>query len=369
MSNKFREQCKLPEVYKKALDELTIKLKKVEEELEKIKKMYLEQYGREMTESEIIEVRKKIKEEVKMSDDFVLTEADMPKYTNYVLAEEQEEIYMQFIKEQAKGFFLILELIREQIMLSIQNGDIVGKDKVRIYARIKGIESALKNEETNEYKLDESLKILDDIFALTIVADSKKDVQVIRQNIFDILIKRPKTKKNKYPRINKTIKDKDGIEKQGYSAYHEYGFLTERGFRWIENINIDEYRRQVEECLGEENNSSVSIEELDEIANKTYTSPDELPMLEFHFQTEEEYIRANGIASHTKYKKSLGMENEIRIRQKFLHEDFHRFVDIPLMFEWDSRSKQVRLLGRDETLFTMYPYLKQLQAKKEEMTH
>ena len=88
--------------------------------------------------------------------------------------------------------------------------------------------------------------------------------------------------------------------------------------------------------------------------------------IEIHYQSEEEYERANGVASHTEYKQRHGKENVVFIQQKYLHEEFHRFVDLPIMFEWTSHDDKVRLLDRDETLFTMYPYLRQLQAKKEQ---
>lgn len=362
MSNDFKEKCKVPENYKKAIDRVV--------EVNQLRRECIDQTLKLLAEKNAsihdIEQARILMETIIETGaaSFELSEEEMVNFLTPLTITEQKNGYMRFIKDQAKGFFLILELIKEQILLLIENEQINKDYNVEMLARIKGLDSAVNNEISNKGKLEGKLKIIDDVFGITIIANDKTDVQTIRKHISNSLIKVTKAKT-----INKSIKDKDGNQQPGYNAYHDMGYLNDVAFEWIKDINVDRYKAQVEECLKEDNKTGITLQDLDEIDKKIYQTSEELPIIEIHYQTYEEYERANGIASHEKYKQANGIESMVFIQQKYLHEEFHRFIDLPIMFEWKSRDDEVRLLNRDETLFTMYPYLKQLQAKREEMTH
>lgn len=369
MSNEFKEQCKVPESYKKAVDEVTRLNKKRKEKIERVMNALK---NKNLTKNELGVIRESLETMYKAGESsFELTEEELKDFTTVPTVKQQKEAYMRFIKDQAKGFFMILELIKEQINLLIDNGHIDRDVSVNMYARIKGLESAINNEYGNEGKLEGKIKVLDDIFALRIVAKDKTDVQTIKRHISNSLIK-VMNSKNK----NKPLRDKngnilvgeDGKALPGYSAIHDTGYIYDRAFEWLKDIKVEGYKEQIEKCIKEDEQSEITLEDLDEMDKKEYTSSEELPVIEIHYQSQEEYERAKGVASHTSYKQRMGKENVVFIQQKYLHEEFHRFVDLPIMFEWTSHDDKVRLLDRDETLFTMYPYLKQLQAKKEEMT-
>lgn len=370
MSNDFKEECKLPENYRKAVEKVSETNKKRKEQIESIMKTLKKQ---NLTDVQLARLRKTVEAMFSTGTaSFELTAEELMDFTTVPTEQQQKAAYMKFIKEQAKGFFMILELIKEQIRLLIDNGQIARDVSVNMYARVKGLESAINNEESNEGQLEGKLKVLDDVFGITIVAKDKKDVSTIKKHISNSLIKVIKSKD-----INKSLKDKngniiydkDGKAMPGYTAIHDTGYIHDTAFKWLKSITVDGYKVQIAQCIKEDKEAEITLEDLEEIDRKEYTSPEELPVIEIHYQSEEEYERANGVASHTAYKQRNGKENVVFIQQKYLHEEFHRFVDLPIMFEWTSHDDKVRLLDRDETLFTMYPYLKQLQAKKEQMTH
>ncbi|MBQ6991314.1 MAG: hypothetical protein IJN50_00105 [Clostridia bacterium] len=370
MSNDFKEKCKVPEKYRKAVEEVSQTNKKRQEQIEEIMSALKE---KNLNQNQLNVVRKTVEKLIQSGTaKFELTPEELENFTTVPTEQQQKAAYMKFIKDQAKGFFMILELIKEQIRLLIDNGQIDKDISVNMYARVKGLESAINNEDSNEGNLEGKLKVLDDVFGITIVAKDKKDVSTIKKHISNSLIKVIKSKE-----INKSLKDKngniiydeDGKAMPGYAAIHDTGYINDIAFKWLKNIKVDGYKVQIAQCINEDKEAEITLEDLEEIDKKVYTSPEELPVIEIHYQSEEEYERANGVASHTEYKQRHGKENVVFIQQKYLHEEFHRFVDLPIMFEWTSHDDKVRLLDRDETLFTMYPYLRQLQAKREQMTH
>lgn len=358
----FRKKWKLPKSYLDAMEE---RRKQIDSKLEEIKAEFVKTKQRDMTQEEMDTFRKILVEEYSSIPVEITAEEKRELEESTIIPEtdEQKELLMQFIKEQAKGFFIILELIKEQIELLMQS-NYISKKNVRIIARIKGLESSLNNEQVNKAKMEGKLKIVDDIFGITIIANDKKDILTIRRQISNYLIRVVKAKTKNNP-----VKDENGNQVPGYNAYHDIGYLNNNVFPWIHNINLNEYKEQIEKCIGEENDSTLTQKELEEIYNKNYQYSEQLPAIELHYQTEEEYNRANGIASHTKYKQRNAQENVIDILQKYLHEKFHRFVDIPLMFEWKANENKIRLLERDETLFTIYPYLKRFESERRQREH
>ncbi|MBE5820531.1 MAG: hypothetical protein E7310_06970 [Clostridiales bacterium] len=370
MSNDFKEKYKLPENYRKAIEEVSETNRKRTEQIDEIMSALEE---KNLDKKQLNIVRKTVEELIQAGTaKFELTPEELAKFTTIPTEQQQKAAYMKFIKDQAKGFFMILELIKEQIRLLIDNGQIDKDVSVNMYARVKGLESAINNEDSNEGQLEGKLKVLDDVFGITIVAKDKKDILTIKKHISNSLIKVMKSKP-----INKSLKDKngnillgeDGKPLPGYTAVHDTGYINDKAFEWLDDIKVDGYKEQIAQCIKEDKEAEITLDDLEEIDKKVYTSSEELPVIEIHYQSEEEYERAKGVASHTAYKQRRGKENVVFIQQKYLHEEFHRFVDLPIMFEWTSHDDKVRLLDRDETLFTMYPYLRQLQAKKEQMTH
>ena len=87
---------------------------------------------------------------------------------------EKYSLYNEYISMQKQGFLEVISLVSEMIEQLKLDGEIT--ENVKINARIKSAESALRNDDIEG-------KTLDDVFGVEIVAGNEKSLEKIMQLI------------------------------------------------------------------------------------------------------------------------------------------------------------------------------------------
>lgn len=208
---------------------------------------------------------------------------------------EKYSLYSDYTTNQKRGFIEIIKLI-DRCVLEMQNdGELT--EYIKINARIKSAESALKNDDTDN-------KALDDVFGIEILAGNKEALKKIIDKLEQYL---------------DVIKERKHNKDNGYEAVHR-------------TLNL---KRDMWEKLG-----TRSI---------PYT---EIPIVEFQFKTfEVKENSVSGPANHWEYKG----ETKEEIQQKYDRKEFNEH-NLPIMYTVENH--RIRILSKQETLRELYPFLK-----------
>lgn len=212
---------------------------------------------------------------------------------------EKFMLYNEYIESQKKGFIAVMNFINDKLNDLIAKGKI--SELIQMRARIKSIESAMKND---------SGKALDDVFGIEIITATENEITTILQNLAPYMLK---------------TKCKNHNKPNGYKAKHKYWTFKRDKMHHLTDSNID-YEGNI-------------------------------PMIEFQLKTSEVYVKCNngGTADHTTYKG----ETKEEIQQKYDNGKFNVF-NTPTMWvsENDVNStKKMKLLSSEETLKKLYPFL------------
>lgn len=207
--------------------------------------------------------------------------------------------YKKFVIQQQEQFEIYINYLNRYINSLRSEG--VASNSLRIRARIKAAESALKNDDR---------KALDDVFGIEIICESDNEINTVRELI------------EKYVYI---LKQKIHDKENGYKAIHCSFYLNDK---IIEMLTRDSANKE---------------------ARKLF------PIIEVQYKTEDVFQKANfGSASHEKYKKI-----DINLIKK-LYENNQLKLGINLPFIWvsDPNHNTMRKLSTDEVIEAMYPSLK-----------
>ena len=214
---------------------------------------------------------------------------------------EKYSLYSEYTTNQKRGFVEIIKLVDKCITKLQEEGELT--EYVKINARIKSAESALKNDDIDN-------KTLDDVFGIQILAGNKEALRKILEALQQVLSVTKEHRHNK---------------KNGYEALHK---------------TMDLKRRMWEE-LG---NTGIPYEEL--------------PVVEFQsktFAVKENSV--SGPANDWEYKG----ETKEDIQEMYDRNEFNEH-NLPIMYTEENH--RIRILSKEETVKALYPFLK-LKNKEE----
>lgn len=213
---------------------------------------------------------------------------------------KKENVYLEFIKGQEAGFIRFINYVYETIENLKAKAEI--SPFIEIRARIKDIDSAIKNNSNN--------KILDDVFGIEIICASEEEIHKIKSELEKTL---------------KSTRKKFHDKSNGYKAWHEsYSAIT------TENENI----------------------------NKWKLLDNDVPVIECQYKTIE--VELNPEASHHDYKKVDKKE----IQEKLERETLKIGKQIPKM--WVSRENGFHELEYKEIIQRLYPFIDVTTIKEPE---
>ena len=205
--------------------------------------------------------------------------------------QEKERIYMNFVAEQEQGFMEIVKYIYNVVDLLKQQAKI--STFIEIRARIKSINSAIKNDDTDN-------KALDDVFGVEIICLKEEEIDVIRKELAKFFI---------------SIKSKTHDKPNGYKAKHE-SYCVKQEISVFESLGLDKNNIPITEC-----------------------------------QYKTMHVATNPTAVHYAYK---GV-NEEEIIARLKKETLQIGRDIPRM--WVSRESGIIELSYKEIIQKIYPFV------------
>lgn len=176
-----------------------------------------------------------------MLDDYKLSSEDKKSIEEKNKELNKKNLYLEFINSQRNGFYRFINYLNETIFTLQQQAKI--SDFIEVRARIKDINSALKNDET---------KALDDVFGVEIVCEDEEEINIIQNHIEKKMVSK---------------KNKDHNKDNGYKAKH-------RSYSSSPSNNIDN--------------------------DKWYLEGEDVPVIECQFKTIA--VDRNKKASHHDYK-------------------------------------------------------------------
>ena len=114
-----------------------------------------------------------------MLDDYKLSLEDKKSIEEKNKELNKKNLYLEFINSQRNGFYRFINYLNETIFTLQQQAKI--SDFIEVRARIKDINSALKNDET---------KALDDVFGVEIVCEDEEEINIIQNHIEKKMVSR-----------------------------------------------------------------------------------------------------------------------------------------------------------------------------------
>lgn len=212
--------------------------------------------------------------------------------------------YKKFVMQQQDQFEKYINYLNRYINSSKREG--VVSNSLRIRARIKAAESALKND---------NKKALDDVFGIEIICQSDDEINTVRKHI------------EKYVYI---LKQKIHDKENGYKAIHCSFYLNDT---IIDMLTRDSENKETRRLF---------------------------PIVEVQYKTEDVFQKANfGSASHERYKRiDINL-----IKKLYENEQLRLGINLPFMWVSDPNHNTMRKLSTDEVIEAMYPSL-QLKEKE-----
>lgn len=208
---------------------------------------------------------------------------------------EKYSLYSDYVTTQKRGFVEVIRIVDDLISELQDNGELTGY--VKINARIKSTESALRNDDKED-------KTLDDVFGIEILAGNEKALRKIVNKLEECM----RVRKEK-------IHDKDN----GYKAMHRIMDLTREIYERISKGRVP------------------------------YT---QVPLVEFQFKTFEVKENAtSGPANHWEYKG----ETKEQMQEMYDRNEFNEH-NLPIMYTVENH--RIRILDKQETIRELYPFLK-----------
>ncbi len=205
------------------------------------------------------------------------------------------ELYNDYVAQHKEPFKAIMYYFND--MLTELKGKSKISDFTEFRARIKAPQSAL---------LNDSEKVLDDVFAMEFLGATETEVDFLLSSISEKCI---------------TTRENDHDKPNGYKAKHRVFYINKETMKKIAK----------------------------EFGIKDTTL---FPVIECQFKTIAVAIEANtGTAAHIDYKN---IDPEI-IQKKYNKGEFKLGYDIPQM--WVSKGNEMVKLSSDETLKKLYPFL------------
>ncbi len=210
---------------------------------------------------------------------------------------EKYSLYSDYTTEQKAGFIALIRMIYECIQELQEYGEIT--ENVKIMARIKSAESAIKNDDKED-------KALDDVFGMEIVAGNDTALNKIMKKI------------EAYMNI---LREKKHNKENGYKATHR----------------VMEIKKECKDRLklGE----GIELEQI--------------PMIEIQFKTFE--VKENcisGPARHSEYKD----ESPEKIQRMYDNNELTEH-NLPIMYTIDNTGT-IRILNKIATIREVYPFVR-----------
>lgn len=208
---------------------------------------------------------------------------------------ERYLLYSDYITNQKRGFIETIKIVDKLITDLQDNGELT--EYVKINARIKSTESALKND-------DKKNKALNDAFGMEIIAGTES------------ALKRIMDKLEEYMRVRK----ENPINKDnGYVAMHKIMDLEKEAYTKLATGNVPY---------------------------------NEVPLIEIQFKTFEVKENAtSGPANHWEYKG----ETREQIQAMYDRNGFNEH-NLPIMYAVENH--KIRILSKQETIRKLYPFLR-----------
>lgn len=213
---------------------------------------------------------------------------------------ERYSLYSDYIANQKRGFIEIIRIVDRLITELQDNGELTGY--VKINARIKSTESALKNDDIED-------KALNDAFGMEIIAGTESALKKIMDKLEQCIRVR---KENPISKDN------------GYVAMHKMIDLEKETYARLATGNV---------------------------------SYEEIPLVEIQFKTFEVKENAtSGPANHWEYKG----ETREQIQAMYDRNGFNEH-NLPIMYTVENH--KIRILSKQETIRELYPFLKLSREK------
>lgn len=208
---------------------------------------------------------------------------------------ERYLLYSDYITNQKRGFIETIKIVDKLITDLQDNGELT--EYVKINARIKSTESALKNDDIKN-------KALNDAFGMEIIAGTES------------ALKRIMDKLEEYMRVRK----ENPINKDnGYVAMHKIMDLEKEAYTKLATGNVPY---------------------------------NEVPLIEIQFKTFEVKENAtSGPANHWEYKG----ETREQIQAMYDRNGFNEH-NLPIMYAVENH--KIRILSKQETIRKLYPFLR-----------
>lgn len=215
---------------------------------------------------------------------------------------EKYSLYSDYTTNQKQGFLEIIKLVDRCISELQDDGELTGY--VKINARIKSAESALRNDDIED-------KALDDAFGMEILAGNENALKKIA------------TKLEEYMNVRR---EKKHDKENGYKATHRMLDLKKTMF---ERLHLN----------------GVSFQNI--------------PMIEVQFKTFEVKENAtSGPANHMEYKGKTKEEMQAIYDNNGFTEH-----NLPIMYTIENH--RIRILNKQETIRDLYPFIKLKSREKE----
>lgn len=204
---------------------------------------------------------------------------------------QKENIYLNFVHEQESGFFRFINYVYN-VVNNLKQKAIISSF-IEIRARIKDIDSAIKNNSNN--------KILDDVFGIEIICANESEIHKIKSEL---------------DRTLQSTKQKVHNKANGYKAWHE--------------------------SYSARKNENEDLKQWNLLEN-------DVPIVECQFKTIE--VELNPEASHHDYKKV----NKEEVQKKLENQTLEIGKQIPRM--WVSRENGFNELQYKEIIQKLYPFV------------
>lgn len=221
---------------------------------------------------------------------------------SWELSEETKKIidnYRRYIIQQKEYFIQIIHYVDKVINEMLENREISPYGEIR--ARIKSVNSALKNDE---------IKAVDDVFGIEIITATEFEYNKIIEVLKEIMT---------------VQKDKKHDKDNGYKARHMTMTLKRE---YLGILGIPEFRHEY------------------------------VPMIEYQFKTFQTLLEVEyGKASHSKYKQ----EDEQKMQEKY---DNNTYEDDEIAETWVSIGGQMIKLTSEEAFLRNHPYIKKHKTEK-----
>ena len=231
-----------------------------------------------------------------------LTANEKQKVSQQLREIRKEETYEHFIKQQEKGFELVMNYIAGIVYQLQEKGEVTPFMEIR--ARIKAVEAALDNAKP------ENMKLLDDIFGIELICANEQEIKVIKKEI---------------EKVMRSTRNKDHNKKNGYKAIHRIYSVRP------ELAKNEEYKKFLEETV---------------------------PAVECQYKTVE--VKTNPQARHYDYKNVNQPETQKTLEESVLVEG----KELPKM--WINKEGKMYQLPYKEVVRRVYPFVDLTRIKEPE---